>query len=315
MNLIRREGAEVHTANAAFTAGNVAVAAGDYIVRLDQPYGAIVETLLGVQFYPPENPRPYDDTGWAIPLLRNVKATRDRRQGDPAAADDARRRADFEVPGTISGTGPVLIVDHTTDNTLVTFRFQHAGVKMSAAEQAFEAGGHKFAPGAFVIAERESRGARAVDQGARALGVGGRRRAVGADARPRRAAHRLHPHLDQHAGRRLGPHGARQVQGALHLLRRQPGAAGQPASEVRRDRLPARRRHGRPAWSTAACRATSRGPYKKTDDDAAPRHPGLDRRHARRPRLRRPAGADKFVQEGGVLITEGGTSTIFPSST
>src|SRR4029079_18422657 len=40
MNLIRREGAEVHTANAAFTAGNVAVAAGDYIVRLDQPYGA-----------------------------------------------------------------------------------------------------------------------------------------------------------------------------------------------------------------------------------------------------------------------------------
>src|SRR5437762_6621768 len=31
MNPIRREGAEVHTANAAFTAGNVAVATGDYI--------------------------------------------------------------------------------------------------------------------------------------------------------------------------------------------------------------------------------------------------------------------------------------------
>jgi hypothetical protein len=49
----------------------------------------------------------------------------------------------------------VLLVDHTTDNTLVTFRFQHAGVKMSAAEQAFEAGGHKFAPGAFVIANAD----------------------------------------------------------------------------------------------------------------------------------------------------------------
>ena len=99
----------------------------------------------------------------------------------------------------------MLIVDHTTDNTLVTFRFQHAGVKMSAAEQAFEAGGHKFAPGAFVIAERGSRRARAVDQGARPLGLGGRRGAGRADARPRRAADRLHPHLDQHAGRRLGP--------------------------------------------------------------------------------------------------------------
>jgi len=59
--------------------------------------------------------------------------------------------ADINVPGTISGTGPVIVVDHTTDNTLVTFRFTHANVKMSAAEQAFELGGHKFAPGAFVI--------------------------------------------------------------------------------------------------------------------------------------------------------------------
>ena len=150
MNLLRREGAEVHTANAAFTAGNVAVAAGDYVVRMDQPYGAVVETLLGVQFYAPDNPRPYDDTGWAIPLVRNVKVT--------AVADKSIQQqpmtlamADFKVAGTIAGSGPVLIVDHTTDNTLVTFRFRHAAVKMSATEQAFEAGGRRFAPGAFVI--------------------------------------------------------------------------------------------------------------------------------------------------------------------
>ena len=67
MNLLRQQGGEVHTANAAFTAGNVEVAAGDYIVRMDQPYGAVVETLLGVQCYAPDNPRPYDDTGWAFP--------------------------------------------------------------------------------------------------------------------------------------------------------------------------------------------------------------------------------------------------------
>src|SRR4029079_13314335 len=59
MNLIRREGAEVHPATAAFTVGTLQVAAGDYVVRLDQPYVAIVETLLGVQFYSPDNPRPY----------------------------------------------------------------------------------------------------------------------------------------------------------------------------------------------------------------------------------------------------------------
>ena len=96
--------------------------------------GAIVETLLGVQFYSPDNPRPYDDTGWAIPLLRNVKAT--------AVADKSilsqpmtLASADLAVPGTIAGTGPVVIVDNTTDNTLMTFRFTHASVKMTAAEQ------------------------------------------------------------------------------------------------------------------------------------------------------------------------------------
>ena len=178
MNLIRREGAEVHTANAAFTAGNVAVAAGDYIVRLDQPYGAIVETLLGVQFYSPDNPRPYDDTGWAIPLVRNVKATAIADKGDPAAADDARDAPTSACPARSSGTGPVLIVDHTTDNTLVTFRFQHAGVKMSAAEQAFEAGGHKFAPGAFVIANADRAALEPSIKELGLVGVGGRRGAV-----------------------------------------------------------------------------------------------------------------------------------------
>ncbi len=90
MNLIRREGAEVHTASARVHARQRPGRAGDYIVRMDQPYGAIVETLLGVQFYAPENPRPYDDTGWAIPLVRNVKSDARRRQGDPRQADDAR---------------------------------------------------------------------------------------------------------------------------------------------------------------------------------------------------------------------------------
>src|SRR4029453_11166899 len=56
MNLIRFQGAEVQTANSPFSIGNVQVAAGDYIVRFDQPYGAIVETLLGTQWYLGGNP-------------------------------------------------------------------------------------------------------------------------------------------------------------------------------------------------------------------------------------------------------------------
>ena len=150
MNYIRREAVEVHTATAPFTLGKVQVAAGDYIIRLDQPYGGLVNTMLGVQWYPEQNPRPYDDTGWSLPLLRNVQM---HRIDDKTVFDKpmALATADFKAPGTITGTGSTLVIEHTTDSTLVTFRFANARMKMSAAEQAFELGGHQFAPGAFII--------------------------------------------------------------------------------------------------------------------------------------------------------------------
>ena len=44
------------------------------------------------------------------------------------------------------------MVEHTTDNNLMAFRFTHADVKMQAAEEDFELSGHKFRAGAFVIA-------------------------------------------------------------------------------------------------------------------------------------------------------------------
>ena len=155
---------------------------------------------------------------------------------------------------------------------------------MSAAEQAFEAGGHKFAPGAFVIADANRAALEPSIKELGPVGVGRRRGAGRADARPRRAAHRLHPHLDQHAGRRLGAAGVRQLQGALHLLRRQPGAAGQPASRSTTSSSSRTPGGAAPALVYGGVQGNEPRPYKKTADDAAPRHPGFDRRHARRHR-------------------------------
>jgi hypothetical protein len=150
VNLLHRQGVEVHTANAAFTAGSVQVAAGDYVIRMDQPYRTLVDMLMDVQFFAPANPRPYDDTGWTFPYSRNLKAT---KVSDKSVLDQPMTpiASDVKVTGGISGTGPVLIVDHTTDNTLATFRFAHRDVKMQAAEEEFEAAGRKFAAGAFIV--------------------------------------------------------------------------------------------------------------------------------------------------------------------
>jgi len=150
MNHFRREAVEVDIASSPFTVGNVQVATGDYIIRLDQPYGGLVEMMLGTQWYPEQNPTPYDDTGWSLPLLRNVQA---HRIEDKSIFDKPMTlaTADFKAAGTITGTGSTIVIDHNTDNTLVTFRFANANVKMSAAEKEFDFGGHHFGPGAFII--------------------------------------------------------------------------------------------------------------------------------------------------------------------
>ena len=49
--------------------------------------------------------------------------------------------------GGIEGTGNTLVVEHTADNNLVTFRFKNADVKMLAAEEDFELNGRKFRAG------------------------------------------------------------------------------------------------------------------------------------------------------------------------
>ena len=150
VNIVRREGVDVSVASQAFKAGSVDVKAGDYVVRMDQPYRGIVEMYLGLQWYPANNPRPYDDTGWSIPLLHNIKV---QRVDDKSVLDQpmTTMTANATFAGTIQGTGSTIVIDHTTDNKLATFRWANAGVKMSSAEQAFEMGGRRFAAGAFVI--------------------------------------------------------------------------------------------------------------------------------------------------------------------
>jgi hypothetical protein len=156
VNIIRREGAEISVATSSFTADGVEIQAGDYIARMDQPYRSIIEMYMGLQRYPPENPRPYDDTGWAIPLLHNIKV---HRIDDPSILEQSMvvMDAPAKFTGTVVGTGSTLVIDHTTDNALATFRWNNRDVKMSAAERPFELGGHQFPAGAFIIENSRSK--------------------------------------------------------------------------------------------------------------------------------------------------------------
>ncbi len=150
VNALRRQGLEISRADAPFKAGAADVAAGDYVIRADQPYRTMAEMYFGLQNYAPANPRPYDDTGWTMQLMRNVKLVPVADKG-VLAQPMTFVAADVRAPGGIEGTGPVLVVEHTSDSNVVTFRFTHAGVKMLAAEEDFMLAGHQFRAGAFII--------------------------------------------------------------------------------------------------------------------------------------------------------------------
>ena len=59
--------------------------------------------------------------------------------------------ADAKAPGGIEGSGATLVVEHTADNELMSFRFRNKDVKMLAAEEDFDLNGRKFRAGAFII--------------------------------------------------------------------------------------------------------------------------------------------------------------------
>jgi hypothetical protein len=101
----RREGVDISVASSAFKAGSVDVKAGDYVVRMDQPYRGIVEMYLGVQWYPPNNPRPYDDTGWSDSAVAQHQG---QRVDDKSILDDSAMTvmgANAAYAGGIQGDG------------------------------------------------------------------------------------------------------------------------------------------------------------------------------------------------------------------
>jgi len=311
VNELRRQGLEIHRATSAFEAGSVSVAAGDYVVRGDQPYRTMAEMYFGIQNFAPANPRPYDDTGWTFQFMRNVKL---HAVNDASILTQpmAMLTADAVAPGGVEGTGNTIVVDHTTDNNLMKFRFMHASVKMQAAEEDFEAGGRKFRAGAFIVsgADRAAIGPTLKELGLSAFAV--------ADA-PSVKMHDLDvPRIGYvHAWQRTQDEG--WVRAALDTYRvpytyfgdirlREgnlrakydviiyPHVGGSAQAQV----------NGIPKTGTVPL------PYRKST--ATPNLGALEEADD----IRGGMGMEgllelvKFVREGGTLITEGSTATILP---
>src|ERR1039457_4573576 len=309
VNELRRQGAEVHTSGAAFKIGNVEVAAGDYVIRGDQPYHTLLEMYFGVQNYPVANPRPYDDTGWTMQYMRNVKLN---KIADKSIFDKPMTllAADAKAPGGVSGSGGTLVVEHTSDNNLMTFRFKNKDVKMQVAEEDFDLNGRKLRAGALIIlnADRASLEPQLKDLGLSAWAV---------DAAPPVKTHALTiPRIGYiHSWSRTQDEG--WVRAALDYysvpytyFADQKLKEGNLRSKYDVIVFPHVGGNSASMINGVAMTGAAPIPYKKTEQ--TPNLGGVDETGD----IRGGMGfeglqeLDRFVQQGGTLITEGSTASL-----
>jgi len=162
VNLLRLMGIEVHRATGDLSIktgkdkdGKDVVQkypAGSYVVRMDQPYSRMADMMMDTQYYNATDPRPYDDTGWTLGVMRNVPTVRVTDKSI-LAAPMTILTADARVQGKLIGAGnaSAFVINHNTENTLATLRFRLKDAKISVAEEPFKIGAANFNAGSFVI--------------------------------------------------------------------------------------------------------------------------------------------------------------------
>jgi len=133
-------------------------AAGSFVIRMDQPFSRIADSLLDRQFWSPDDPqkRPYDDTGWSFGDLFNARAARVTDRSILSAAMSPV--ADLnQIQPAEPGAGPLYAVNNSAQVSLASLVYAlHGPAEVSISEDKFEGAGHKFAAGSLIIGHVEA---------------------------------------------------------------------------------------------------------------------------------------------------------------
>jgi hypothetical protein len=122
----------------------VKFAKGSFIIRMDQPYSRLADTLLDVQFVRGDE-KVYDDTGWTLGLLKNVEVKR-------VANPDVLKVKMHAHDGHREMPQPPFA--YHADAELATYRFAHRDAKLFLADEDFASGKVKFPAG--TVIDRDS---------------------------------------------------------------------------------------------------------------------------------------------------------------
>jgi hypothetical protein len=148
LDLLRRQGIEIARLSREAKLSDGTYAAGSYVIRRDQPYGRLAKTLLEKQSFPDPSLRTYDDTGWTMGLMLQVEV---KPTADKAVFDAAMTAVtDLSRAGTVNGAAApaAWVVAHHGSNDMVRLRLalgptadvRAASVSFKVGETSYPAG-------------------------------------------------------------------------------------------------------------------------------------------------------------------------------
>ncbi|MBD3858058.1 MAG: hypothetical protein IFK92_16325 [Acidobacteria bacterium] len=160
VNLLRAHGIEVSRATEAFEAGDKALPAGTFVVRMDQPYRGYAVDLLLPQKYPIDEAehRPYDDVTFSLSSSFGVDVVEVK---EPSVREIATElvTSDVSYTGTVSGRGPVFILRDTGQEKLLAARHRLAAFEIEVAETSFTHDGADYPAGSWILPQQDGLGA------------------------------------------------------------------------------------------------------------------------------------------------------------
>jgi hypothetical protein len=150
VNTLRVQGIEVGRAAAEFKIGTASYPAGSIVIKRNQPYGRLAKILLEKQNFPEGNLTTYDDTGWTMGLMSHADV---KEIADKAILDVKTLPVDkLEITGTVKGDGATLAVLHNGSNNLITLRYRLKDVQFEAIDKAVKAGDTELPAGSLLLA-------------------------------------------------------------------------------------------------------------------------------------------------------------------
>jgi len=152
INLLRTQGVEGHRLDKEFKIEEKSYPAGSFVIRMDQPYRVCAKTYLEVQKYPADAGRSYDDVGWTIGYLRGVETV---RIDEPSILEAPMTllKGELRATGTVVGgkARRYYAIPHQGTNNMMTARFLLPPLQVFAVEEEFQAGERVFPPGSWLI--------------------------------------------------------------------------------------------------------------------------------------------------------------------